>query len=103
MIETILFLKTGPTKTFALPDSLGVTVVNDPEKSISKESLNDGLKDFNIGIGITDFFDSTSVGTAVTFFSEFDHGLNRATKVSISGLELDMVTVLLEHSTVQDL
>ena len=74
----------GPTKTFALPDSLGVTVVNDPEKSVSKESLNDGLKDFNIGIGITDFFDSTSVGTAVTFFSKYDHGLNRATKVSIS-------------------
>ena len=66
--------------------------------------MNDGLKDFNIGIGITDFFDSTSVGTAVTFFSEFDHGLNRATKVSISeDLELDTVTVLLEHSTVQDL
>ena len=73
----------GPTKTFALPDSLGVTVVNDPEKSISKESLNDGLKDFNIGIGITDFFDSTQVGTAVTFFTNLDHGLNRATKLSI--------------------
>ena len=72
------------TKTFALPDSIGVTVVNDPEKSITKESLNDGLKDFNIGIGITDFFDSSAVGTAVTFFTEHDHGLNRATKVSIS-------------------
>ena len=68
--------------SFALPSPIGQVVVNDPQSSITKETTNAFLKDFNIGIGITNIISST-VGTAHTFFSPIEHGLNRLVSVSI--------------------
>jgi len=85
------------SKTFALSEFVGQTNVNDPEKSITRESLKKGIDDFVVGIAITDFIGSEiqglpiswvgaaqTIGTAVTFFTSIDHGLNRITKLSVS-------------------
>jgi hypothetical protein len=68
---------------YALPDPIGQVVVDDPQNSITKESLGKGLVDFGVGIGITNII-SNSAGTAHTFYTKIDHGFNRITTVSIT-------------------
>ena len=68
---------------YALPDPIGQVVVDDPQSSITKESLGKGLVDFGVGIGLTNII-SNSAGTAHTFYTKIDHGLNRITTVSIT-------------------
>jgi hypothetical protein len=67
---------------FALPNPIGQVVINDPENSITKESLNKFANDLKIGIGISNII-SNSVGTAHTIFTEVDHKLSGITSVSI--------------------
>jgi hypothetical protein len=67
--------------SFALPDPVGQVVINDPQYSITKETVNKISNDFGLGIGVTNIFSTT--GSNHTIHTEIDHGLNRITKVGI--------------------
>jgi hypothetical protein len=68
---------------FASSDIIGEVVINDPQSSISAETLAKGLVDQGIGIGISNVV-SNAVGSAHTISTKIEHGLNRATKLSVS-------------------
>ena len=72
----------APSVSFALPNPIGQVVVNDTQKSITKESLSNALVDLSVGFGLTDIR-SNAAGTAHTFYSTIDHGLAGITSVSI--------------------
>ena len=65
------------TVSHSLPDLIGKTVVNDPQRSITKETL----ESFVVGYGITNI--KSSSGTAHTIYTSIDHGLSGITTVSI--------------------
>jgi hypothetical protein len=69
-------------KSFAISDTIGQVVINETQRSLTKETLEKQIKSSGIGIGITDII-SNSVGTAHTIYTSIDHGLNRVTKVGI--------------------
>ena len=72
-----------PASSFALPSPVGQVVVDEPQHSITRETIQDTLFDFNVGFGIT-AIQSNSAGTAHTIFSTIDHGLNRVISVGIA-------------------
>ena len=61
----------------ALPDTIGEVVVNNPQNSITKETL----ESFVVGYGITNI--QSSSGTAHTIYTAIDHGLSGITSASI--------------------
>jgi len=61
----------------ALPDTIGQVVINDPQNSITKETLESLV----VGYGITNI--RSSSGTAHTIYTAIDHGLAGITTVSI--------------------
>jgi len=61
----------------ALPDTIGQVVINDPQNSITKETLESLV----VGYGITNI--RSSSGTAHTIYTTIDHGLAGITTVSI--------------------
>ena len=67
---------------FAASNLIGLVDTNDPRSSITRETLDKFNDDKNIGVGITDIFSVT--GAAHTIHTEYDHGLNRITKIGIS-------------------
>ena len=69
-------------KSFAVADPIGQVVINEPQRSITRETLEKQITSSGLGIGITDII-SNSVGTAHTIYTSIDHGLNRVTKVGI--------------------
>ena len=69
--------------SFALSSPIGQVVVDDPQSSITKESLNKGLVDFGVGIGLTNIV-SSNTGIAHTFHTTIDHGFNPITTVGIT-------------------
>ena len=69
--------------SFALSSPIGQVVVDDPQSSITKESLSKGLVDFGVGIGLTDIV-SSSTGIAHTFHTTIDHGFNPIITVGIT-------------------
>ena len=69
--------------SFALPNQIGLVVIDDPQHSVTKETLQESLFDMNVGVGITGII-SNSTGTAHTIFTSIDHGLNRVINVSIA-------------------
>lgn len=71
------------TASFALPTPIGETVVDDSQNSVTRETLQSQISDFNIGFGVTEV-QSNSAGTAHTFFSTIDHGLNRVINIGIA-------------------
>ncbi len=72
-----------PSISYALSSPVGEVVVDNVEKSVTKESLNKFIGDIDVGVGLTDI--STSVaGTSHIIHTSIDHGLNRITKVSIA-------------------
>ena len=66
----------------ALPDPIGQVVINDPKKSITRETVHKLFADFGVGIGVTNIR-SNSAGTAHTIYTKLDHGLSGITSVSI--------------------
>ena len=68
---------------FASSDIIGEVVINDPQRSISAETLAKGLIDQGVGIGISNVV-SNPTGTAHTITTRIEHGYNRATKLSVS-------------------
>jgi len=73
----------GPSRTFALPDPIGQTIVNNPEKSLTKETLENVLFDNSVGFALTSIT-SVPSGTTHTLYSSYDHGLNPVTTLSIT-------------------
>lgn len=71
-----------PTTCFALPDPIGQVVVNNPENSITKETIEKAFTDFGVGIGLTDIVSGVG-STSHVLHTNIDHGFNRAAKVSI--------------------
>ena len=69
--------------SFALSSPIGQVVVDDPQSSITKESLSKGLVDFGVGIGLTNIV-SSSTGIAHTFHTTIDHGFNPIITVGIT-------------------
>jgi hypothetical protein len=69
------------TISYALPDPIGKVVINNPESSITSESIGRYTSDTSIGFGLTDI-QSTPIGIAHTIFTTIDHGLNRITKLT---------------------
>ena len=69
------------TISYALPDPIGKVVINNPESSITSESIGRYISDTNIGFGLTDI-QSNPIGIAHTIFTTIDHGLNRITKLT---------------------
>ena len=69
--------------SFASPNPIGQVVIDDPQNSITKETVQEFVYDFGVGFGIT-AITSNSTGTAHTIFSTLDHGLNRVVNVSIA-------------------
>ena len=70
------------TRTFSLPTPIGLTDVNDPKNSITKEVVNKNIRDFEVGVGVVEI--ESQSGTAHTLTTELDHNLNRINVVSIS-------------------
>jgi len=67
--------------SFALPNPIGLVEVDNPENSITRETLVNNLHDFAVGFGLTDI--RSSSGIAHTLYTKLDHGLNRITQVGI--------------------
>ena len=69
-------------KSFADPNVIGKVSINEPQNSITKETIQKGLLDLNVGFGITSII-SNAAGTAHTIFTAIDHGLCGITTVSV--------------------
>jgi hypothetical protein len=69
-------------KSYATSDLIGRVLINDPQKSITKETLEGFISDFNVGFGVTNIV-SNSAGTAHTIYTNIDHGLSAVSGVSI--------------------
>ena len=74
---------TKSTTSFATPALIGQVVVDEPQHSVTKETLEKTLTDFNVGFGVT-MIESNVVGTAHTIYTDIDHGLNRVLTVGIA-------------------
>ena len=73
--------------SYALPTPVGQVVVDNPQKSVTLETVDKNLVDNKIGFGITDIITDgtvTPVGSSHTIYTSIDHGLNRITAVSIA-------------------
>jgi hypothetical protein len=68
-------------KSFASPKVIGKVIINDPQNSLTKETAQNSLVDFNVGLGITDIVSSS--GIAHTLYTTIDHGLCGVTSVGI--------------------
>jgi len=71
------------SQCFADSETIGLVEVNDPRKSITRETIDKFIKDADVGVGITDI--GSSAGTAHTIHTNIDHGLNRIVKLKING------------------
>jgi len=69
------------TRTFALPTPIGLTEIDNPQNSLTREVIENTISSFNYNIGILDIHSQT--GSSHTITTKPDHGLNRVTKVSI--------------------
>jgi hypothetical protein len=65
---------TKAANSFALPDKIGEVVVNNDSYSITKETRNKLLEDFQYGIKVTNIV-SNPTGIAHTFTTELSHNL----------------------------
>jgi hypothetical protein len=76
-------LKSDPNASicYASPSTIGQVLINDPENSITKETLNDCFKDYRINFGLNDIRSST--GIAHSIFTNIDHGLNPVTALTV--------------------
>ena len=77
--------KSDPThaSSFALASPIGETVIDDPQHSVTNETLCAQISDYNIGFGVTEI-QSNSTGTAHTFFTTIEHGFNRVVNIGIA-------------------
>jgi len=76
-----------PSVSYALPDPIGQVIINNPEHSISKETLGRSLVDLGVGVGLTNLVSSLD-GPSVsqynhTIYTRLEHGYNRLTGLTI--------------------
>ena len=71
-----------PSISLALPETIGRVVIDEPQRSVTKETLNKQILDTSVGFGITDVI-STS-GISHTIYTTIDHRLNSITAVTIT-------------------
>ena len=69
--------------SFALSEPLGQVVIDEPQYSITRETIQKTFLDQSTGIGITGII-SNNIGTAHTIFTALDHGLNPVGILSIT-------------------
>lgn len=67
----------------AVSNPIGDVVINDPQKSITRETLEKYTYDLNIGVGITNII-SNGTGTTHIIYTDVDHGLCGITSISIT-------------------
>ena len=67
---------------FALPDPIGQVSINDPQRSITKETLEKCFYDLGFSFKITNIIPKT--GTSHSIFTLKDHGLNGITEVAVT-------------------
>ena len=70
-------------KSFAVPNTIGKVVINDPQKSLTKRTIQNNLIDYKVGFGVTDIH--SGAATTHTIFTSTDHGLAGITSVTIEG------------------
>jgi len=72
------------SSSFAIPKVVGEVVVNEPQTSITKESLEDRIIDVraSCGFGLTDIVSGSS-GTTHVLYTDIEHGLNRISRIGI--------------------
>ena len=63
------------TKSFASSSLIGEVAIDDPQNSLTRETLDKYLTDYSVGVGLTDIMSSS--GTAHTIHTTIDHGFNR--------------------------
>jgi hypothetical protein len=68
-------------KCFAVPGEIGKVIINEPQNSISKQTIQDKFFDLNVGLGITDIISGS--GTTHTIYTTLDHGFCGITSVGI--------------------
>ena len=68
---------------FALPDPIGQVAINDFQRSITKETLDKALTEFNFAYKISNVTSTTS-GIAHTIYTEKNHGLNGIKRITIT-------------------
>ena len=75
-----------PTEAVSFADikTLGKVVTGDKKKSITKEAINNFVRNASIGFGITGISTSGIAGTTVTVFTDVEHTLNSLKRVSLS-------------------
>ncbi len=71
------------TTCYTLPDPLGQVIVDEPQYSLTKETLQKLFLEQSIGIAVTNIV-SNNVGTQHTIFTRIEHGLNPITSLSIT-------------------
>ena len=70
------------SSSFALPETIGEVVINDPTYSVTRESVDQGLGALGVGLKIADITSSSETSHRIEFKNE--HRLNRLEKVGIS-------------------
>jgi hypothetical protein len=68
------------SSSFPNPEIVGEVIVNNPESSVTLESVNKFYSESSNSFGIIDIV-SDSIGIAHTFMTSADHGLNRVVKL----------------------
>jgi hypothetical protein len=68
--------------SYALPEPIGQVVIDEPQNSLTKETIEKAVSDFNVGVSVNNIV-SNAVGTAHTIFTSVEHGFSRATALSI--------------------
>jgi len=68
-------------KCFAVSGEIGKVVINDPQKSLSRQTIQDQFLDLNVGLGITDVISGS--GTTHIIHTTLDHGFSGITSVGI--------------------
>ena len=69
--------------SFALPTPIGQVVTSDSQDSITRETLDRQLHDYNVGFAIT-AIQSDTTGTAHTIFTSIEHRLNGVISVGVA-------------------
>ena len=71
-------------RSYAVADPIGKVVINDPEKSLTKETIIANQIDHGVGFGVTDILTDNVNNERHTIFTDEDHGLNRIIEVEIT-------------------
>ena len=74
-----------PSTCYALPEPLGKVIVDEPQSSITRENVIKQVADFGVGIALTNIV-CNPTGTAQTFYTAIDHGLNPVTNLTIDNI-----------------